>query len=121
MKETRLERINSEIKKSLSDIFSKKINDPRVSGIISVANVAITNDLSHCKIDLSIFAPNNDKQKEQQTFDVIVSMTGFIRKELAQKIDLRIMPELHFRMYTGFDESEKINKLLQGLNMKSEE
>lgn len=119
MKETRLERINSEIKKSLSDIFSKKINDPRVSGIISVANVAITNDLSHCKIDLSIYS--NNKQKEQQTFDAIVSMTGFIRKELAKKVDLRIMPELHFRMYTGFDESEKINKLLQGLNIKAEE
>ena len=119
MKQTRLDRINSEIRKELSDILSNKINDPRVKGIISIPRVEISNDLSHCKIELSIFS--GDKSTDQKAFDAIVSMNGFIRKELAKKIDLRIMPELHFKQYQGFDESEKINKIMEKLNITPEE
>ena len=119
MKQNRLERINSEIRKELSDILSNKINDPRVKGIISVPRVEISNDLSHCKIELSIFS--GDSGNDKQTFDAIALMNGFIRKELAKRIDLRIMPELHFKQYTGFDESEKINKIMNKLNITPEE
>ena len=119
MKQTRVERINSEIRKELSDILLNNINDPRVKGLISVTKVDTTNDLSHCKIDLSIFSGN--KQQDKQTFETICSMGGFIRKELAGRVDLRIVPELHFRFDDGFDQSEKINKLIDSLNIKPEE
>ncbi|MBQ7602667.1 MAG: 30S ribosome-binding factor RbfA [Clostridia bacterium] len=119
MKQTRQERINSEIRKELSDILSNKINDPRVKGIISVPSVEISSDLSHCKINLSIFS--GDKAQDDKTFEAISSMSGFIRKELAKKVDLRIMPELLFRQYKGFEENEKINKLIEKLNKTSEE
>ena len=119
MKQTRVERINSEIRKELSDILLNKINDPRVKGLVSVVNVDTTNDLSHCKIDLSVFSGN--KQQDKITFETISSMNGFIRKELARRVDLRIVPELHFRFDEGFDQSEKINKLIDSLNIKPEE
>ncbi len=118
MKQIRLERINSEIQKSLSDIFSNEINDPRVKGLISVTYVEITNDLSHCKIGLSIFS--GDKQQDQVTFDTIVSMSGFIRKALARRIDLRIMPELHFKLDDSFEKSERINKIIDNLDKKGD-
>lgn len=119
MKQTRQERINSEIQKELSDILSNKINDPRVKGIISIPRVEVSSDLSHCKVELSVFS--GDKNTDKKTFDTIVSMGGFIRKELAKRIDLRIIPELHFKQYTGFEESEKINKIMNKLNISSEE
>lgn len=119
MKQTRIERINSEIRKEVSDIINNKINDPRVKGLISVTKVDTSNDLSHCKIDLSVFS--GDKQQDKLSFETICSMSSFIRKSLSGKIDLRILPELHFRLYTGFDESEKINKLLDSLDIKPEE
>ena len=55
MQQTRLERINSEIRKEISDILKNNINDPRVKGLVSVVTVDTSNDLSHCKIYLSIF------------------------------------------------------------------
>ena len=119
MKQTRVERINSEIRKELSDIISNKINDPRVKGLVSITEVDTSNDLSHCKVYLSIFS--GTKEQDDSTFDAICSMAGFIRKELAGRIDLRIVPELHFKLYKGFEESEKINKIIDSLNIKSED
>ena len=119
MKQTRVERINSEIRKEVSDIILNKINDPRVKGLISVTKVDTSNDLSHCKIDLSVFSGN--KEQDQTTFSTIVSMASFIRKELAGRVKLRIVPMLHFRLDEGFDNSEKMNKLIDSLNIKPEE
>ena len=119
MKQTRLERINSEIRKELSGILNNEINDPRVKGLVSITRVEISNDLSHCKVDLSVFSGN--KQQDKLTFDTIVSMSGFIRKNLANRVDLRIMPELHFRLDNGFDESEKINKIISNIDIPEEE
>ena len=119
MQQTRLERINSEIRKEISDILKNNINDPRVKGLVSVVTVDTSNDLSHCKIYLSIFSGKAEQDKA--TFKAISSMSSFIRKELARRIDLRIIPELHFKLDDGFNQSEKMNKLIDSLNIKPEE
>ena len=119
MKQTRVERINSEIRKEVSDIITNKINDPRVKGLVSLTKVDTSNDISHSKIYLSIFSGN--KVQDEITFNAICSMASFIRKELAGRVDLRIIPELHFKLDNGFEESEKMNKIIDSLNIKQED
>lgn len=105
----RLEKINEEIIKALSEIFKNDIKDPRISGLITITEAKITNDLSHCTIYVSIY---NSKDKNE-CFKTINKCSSFIRKKLAEKVDIRIMPELHFKLDETLDYVDKMNKIFK--------
>jgi len=108
MSAIRIEKINAVITHELPEIF-KGIKDPRFDGIVTVTDVSITNDFSHCNIKVSIY---NAKDKDL-TFKILNKSSSFIRHELANKIDLRIMPELHFLMDNSLDYVDKMNALFK--------
>ncbi len=118
MQPKRLARINSEIKKVISQIISEELRDPRITGIISVMDVDTTNDLSHCTILVSIYS--KDKLEVQQTFRTLNHSSAYIRKLLADRVDLRITPELHFKLDDEFEIDEKMSKLIDSLNIPKE-
>lgn len=105
----RLEKLNEEIVKAVSEILRDEIKDPRIDGMITVAEAKVTNDLSHCAIYLSIF----NSQDREQCFKTICKCAGFIRKQLAEKVDMRIMPELHFKLDETLDYVDKMNQLFK--------
>ena len=111
----RIERINSEIQKVLANAIANELKDPRIKGFITVTRVDTTNDLSHCTVYLSIYGVEG--QEKQQTFYSLVNCVHFLRKEVAKKVNLRITPELHLKIDDGLSESEKMNKILAGLNI----
>ncbi len=119
MQENRLQRVNSEIKKAISTILAEDIRDPRLNGLISITRVETTNDLSHCTIYVSVYA--KDKIEQKINFNTLKHSAGFIRKLLSSRVDLRITPELHFKLDEGFDNSEKMTKLIESLNIPKEE
>ncbi|MBR4270974.1 MAG: 30S ribosome-binding factor RbfA [Clostridia bacterium] len=118
MQPKRLARINSEIKKVVSQIISEDLRDPRLGGLISVMDVDTTNDLSHCTILVSIYS--KDKIEVKETFRILNHSSAFIRKLLASRIDLRITPELHFKLDDEFEIDEKMSKLIDSLNIPKE-
>lgn len=118
MQEIRLQRINSEIKRNLANILAEDIRDPRLTGLISIVDVNTTNDLSHCTILVSIYC--NNKKEIQDNFKALQHCAGYIRKLIAKRVDLRITPELHFKLDEGFEASEKMNKLINSLNIPKE-
>ena len=105
----RIEKINEQILKELFEIFDKEIKDPRIDGMITVTEVKITNDFSHCNIYISIYNSKN----QEECYKTICKCSGFIRKKLAEKIDLRIMPELHFYLDKSLDYVDKMNNLFK--------
>jgi len=119
MQEKRLARVNSEIKKAIAKILAEDIRDPRLSGLITIMDVDTTNDLSHCKVLVSIYAPQ--KADVNQTFRTLERSKSYIRKLLASKVDLRITPELHFKLDDEFEVDEKMSKLIASLNIPKEE
>ena len=119
MQQNRLQRINSEIQKALSDILSNEIRDPRLSGLISVTDVDTTNDLSHCYISVSIY--QDDPKKTEISFNTLQHSAGFIRKLLSSRVEMRIVPLLHFKLDKSFEIDEKMSKLIDSLNIPAEE
>ena len=111
----RIDRINAEIQRAVADIINKKINDPRVHGIISVLKVDTSNDLSQSVIALSVYDDNRE-----EVFDVIKSASGFIRKQLASKVLMRNIPKLIFQLDTGIEYSAKINEMLGTIDIPAE-
>ncbi len=111
----RMARIDAQIQRDISEIINTKLNDPRISGVVSVMDVKTTPDLKHAKVFLSVYGNEN----KEDTLSAIRSAQSFIRRSLAQSLNLRIVPELTFVLDTTQEYSEKINQILSGLNIPS--
>ena len=100
----RSERIGIEIRKIVSDMLLKELKDPALSGMVSVTAVDVTKDGSYAKIYLSVLAPGESQEEaEARLLAGMDKASGFIRREIGHRMDLRRVPELIFTM----DESMK--------------
>jgi len=113
MEFSRNERVGEEIKRTVSEIISKDLKDPRVEGLISVTKVDVTKNLRHAKIYLSIFG---DELTKKRAFEAIKNAEGFIRKELAAKIRLKFIPEISLKLDDSIQHGIKIAKLIDEVN-----
>ena len=86
-------RINDEVMKALSEIIRGDLKDPRISPLTSVVAVNVAPDLKTCKVWISVYG---DADAGKRTMDGIRSASGFIRGELARRVNLRNTPELTF-------------------------
>ena len=100
--ENRLNRINEELKKEISNVISFELKNPNVTGLISVTKAKITPDLKYAKIYVSIM-------------EGLKESAGFIRSQVAKTINLRITPELIFEIDDSLEYGEKIEKILKEL------
>ena len=100
-------RINDEVMKALSEIIRGDLKDPRISPLTSVVAVNVAPDLKTCKVYVSVIG-NDEERKE--TGDGLKSASGFIRRELAHRLNLRNTPELHFIMDTSVEDAMDMMK-----------
>ena len=114
---TRLGRIEEEYKKELSQIISYELKNPNVTGLISVTKVKVTNDLKYAKIYVSILNAKNNKD----TLAGLKKSSGFIRSELAKRVNLRNTPELLFELDDSLEYGAKIDTILKEIMPKKEE
>ena len=91
MPSNRIGRINEEIQRELAALIPP-MKDPRVSGMISVTAVETTPDLKFAKIYVSAL----DKGGEEQVLRGLKSASGYLRRELGRRLNLRYTPELTF-------------------------
>jgi|LGOV01.1.fsa_nt_gb ribosome-binding factor A len=109
MANVRINRINASMQSAIMETI-RNLQDPRVGGaIISVLKVDTTNDLSHANVFISIFTSKD----VESTFNAIKNSTPYIRRQVAKKINLRAMPELHFKLDDSLDYADKIETLLK--------
>lgn len=94
----RTERLNHLIQIELSDLLRKHINDPRLTSLISITGVSISNDLKNATVLISALGDQHDRDEILNGFH---SASGFLRRELAHRLDIRVTPELKFE----FDDS----------------
>lgn len=114
--ETRLGRIDEELKKEISNIINYELKNPRITGLISVTKTKITPDLKYAKVYVSILNSKNLKD----TFANLKKSSGYIRTEIAKRINLRITPELVFVLDDSMEYGEKIERILKDI-IKSEQ
>jgi ribosome-binding factor A len=115
--ENRLNRINEELKKEISNIISYELKNPNVTGLISVTKAKITPDLKYAKIYVSILNSKNEKE----TLEGLKKSSGFIRTQIAKRINLRITPELVFERDDSIEYGAKIDSILRELKVDNEE
>lgn len=111
MRSYRIDKVASLIKEELSLIFLHKIQDPKLS-IITVTNIKVSPDLRHTKVYLSVY----DKDKRQEVLDKVNELKGWIRTQLAGRIQIRFVPELDFYIDDTLDYVEKIENLIRKIH-----
>lgn len=109
--DARLNRINEELKKEISNIFTFELKNPNVTGMLSVTKAKITPDFKYAKIYVSII---NSKNIEK-TMKGLKDSSGFIRSQIAKKINLRVTPELTFELDDSYEQGMRIDDILKGL------
>ncbi|MFH1415018.1 MAG: 30S ribosome-binding factor RbfA [Elusimicrobiota bacterium] len=103
-KSRRTDKLSSLVKKALSEIISNEISDPDM-GIITITDVEVSIDLSIAKVFFSVIGGKRDIQKQK---NIILHMNKFLRRRLAEKINLRYTPRIRM---THDDTPEKAHKL----------
>ena len=103
------ERINSNILREISYIIANEVKDPDIN-FVTITDVDTTSDLSYCKI---YFTTLDD---EKLTLKALKNAKGFIRRELANRVELRHVPELEFIYDTSIEYGKKIEEKIKELN-----
>ncbi len=99
-------RLTGEFKKLISEIIKRDVKDPRISDMMSITDVTITEDLKTAKVYVSVLGDS------APTIDALNRAKGFIRKELNRKIKIRTIPELFFEKDFSIERGVYMNKLI---------
>lgn len=102
-------RINAEVQRELSEIIRAGLKDPRVSPMTSVIACEVAPDLKTCKAYISVYG---DKEAIEDTLKGLNSAEGYIRRELAHRINLRNTPEIRFMVDESIAYGVRMSKLI---------
>ena len=105
----RHERVAEEIRHELEAMLAGELKDPRLAGPIRIAEVTVTPDLKHARVFLAAFGTDAERRGVREG---LAAAMGFVRHELAQRLDLRRAPELHFVVDASGLETARMEELL---------
>jgi ribosome-binding factor A len=109
----RVERVASLIRREVSELLQGGIRDERVGrGLVSVTTVEVAGDLQHCRIYVSVFGSEADRQ---QAMAGLTSATPFVRGELGRRLQMRRTPEVLFVLDRGIERGSSVLGLLSQL------
>lgn len=106
----RLSRIEEELKREISNIINYKMNNSNITGMVSVTKVKVSPDLSKARVFVSMINSN-----KKNTLAALKKSSGFIRSEIAHKINLRTTPELIFEFDETIEYGAKIDNILKDI------
>jgi ribosome-binding factor A len=114
----RTERISSIIQQEISDLLREQVNDPRLTSLISITKVSTSPDLRHTKVFISALGDSINKNEILKGF---AAASGFLRKQLANRINLKHMPELSFHFDDSIERGAEVLRLIEQVASKDAE
>ncbi len=117
MASKRIDGINQEIQKELSNLL-RTVKDPRVQDVmISITRVETTPDLRYTKVYVSFL----QSEKAGDAMKGLKSAAGFLRRQLGSNLQLRYAPEIVWALDDSITYGAKMLKLINSLDKGSEE
>jgi ribosome-binding factor A len=102
---SRSSRVAEQMRRELADLLQFEVKDPRI-GMVTVTEVEVTGDMAHAKIFYSAKAGTLELQAGLE------KSSGFLRSQLAKRMLLRTVPQLHFVYDQSADYGMKMTKLI---------
>jgi len=107
----RPERLAALIHETLAKALTAQIKDPRV-GFVTLIGATVTPDGAHATVRVSVMGTEEDKTRALEGLE---HARGFLRSHLAQRLALRVTPELHFVLDRGLEHAQRIDRILEDL------
>merc|ERR1739841_449585 len=109
----RVERVAALIRKETSELLIHGIRDERVhQGMVSITEVEVSGDLQHCRIFVSVFG---EQAQKDEVMDGLEAARGFLRGELGRRLQMRRAPEIVFKLDRGLERGTSVLGLLNRL------
>ena len=105
----KMTRINEEVLRELSNILRGEIKDPRISPMCSVVAVVVVPDLKSAKAYISVLG---DEAAQKSTMEGLKSSAGFIRRKLAENVNLRNTPEMTFILDQSIEYGVRMSRMI---------
>ena len=109
----RTDKLNSEFKRYIAEILTKRVKDPRITEMFTILEVDCDRELSTAKVYVSIYSTN--AEKAAQTFVAIRESEPLIRREISKNMHIRKVPQFNFILDTSLAYGQKISEILNGL------
>ena len=114
----RIERVNSLMRQELSELLQREVKDPRLSSSVIVTGVETAPDMRHARVFVSRIV--NTEEEKRETLEALDSAAGFLRRELAEKLRLRHIPDLTFEWDNSIERGAHLLDLLDKVAGESE-
>ncbi len=112
-------RINMEVQRELSEIIRTEVKDPGLDGaMVTVVSVEVTPDLKYCKAYISVLGGDEAAQK---ALEGLKRAVGFIRKELARRVNLRNTPQIKFILDQSIEYGVHMSRLIDDVTVGMKE
>ena len=105
----RPERVQEALRQEISRVVLKEIKDPRI-GFLTITKVELTKDLRYAKVYFSVLGGSKEKTLALKGLN---SAKGYIKGMVADRISLRLVPEISFKIDESIEHTEEIYDLLK--------
>ncbi len=111
-------RINAEVKRELSVLLRDEVADPRIPPMTTVVEASVTPDLKYCTVYVSVMGTD---ETVKETLGALKHCSGFLRKRLAETVNLRNTPQLIFRADRSIEYGVHMSHLIEEVISSDEE
>ena len=109
MDQHRAERVSETVREELAEIIGFELEDPRLA-IVDVNDVQVAPDLRHAHVRVAL---SGDEREQRAALQALDHARHYLRNELARRLNLRKVPELHFGTSPGPEVTERVELLLK--------
>lgn len=114
MSSIKQKRLESIIRKNISDIVQFDLKDPKV-GFVTITDVWVSNDHSYAKVYCQFLGKD---ERNEAGLKALNRAKGFIRSELSQRLDIRRTPDLTFVLDTTEEKGRRIDEIIDEIHKK---
>jgi ribosome-binding factor A len=113
---SRATRIADRIREELSALLLTHVQDPRLAGI-SITDVNVDRELAFANV---YYSSLEGAERAKEILAGLQHAQGFLRSELARRIDLRVFPRLRFHYDPTYERADRIDRLIASLHADEE-
>lgn len=113
MLHSRMKRINAMLRNEISEILLNDMKDPRL-GFVTVVQVNTSKDLHTAVVFVSTLS--DEEGAGEEVLEALDKARGYIKSLLAQRVILKFMPDLKFRLHEGARHAAEIDRILKDLS-----
>ena len=110
----KIDRIGSQMVKDISLFLATEVKDKDIE-FVTITDVKVTNDLSFAKVYFTVL----QEEKKKETLDALKNATGFIRKMLADRMEIRHIPELEFIYDESIAYASNIENIIEKIHKEN--